>query len=142
MKIFQLTKNSKSDNVLLDSRKREKMKPKKLLVKEEKSGELQKLKRRIKKLEKENARLKSDIRTLEGFREETSRYIDGKLDGVPVERVIRGIEKKQTLKQVKEPEVIKLACPKCISAELKEVAYPGGKLRLCPNCKYREAIKK
>ena len=116
------------------------MKPKKSPVREAKDGELQKAKRRIKRLEKDVQRLKSEIKTLEGFREAASSYIDGKLDGVPVERVIKGIQKKQTLKQTK-PDVIKECCPKCITAELKIVPYPGGEARVCGNCKHRETVK-
>ena len=113
---------------------------KKLPVREAKDGHLEKAKRRIKRLEKENARLKSEVRTLEGFRDVASTYIDGKLDGVPVEKVIKSVQKKMTLKQT-SPDVIKECCPECITAELKVLAYPGGKIKVCGNCKFRATVK-
>jgi len=116
------------------------MKPKKMVVKEAKDGQLEKAKRRIKKLEKEVQRLKSEVRTLEGFRDVASTYIDGRLDGVPVEKVIRGVQKKMTLKQT-SPDVIKDVCPVCITLELKVMAYPGGKVKVCGKCKFRETVK-
>lgn len=116
------------------------LKPKKIPDREAKSGEVQRLKKRISKLEKENARLKSEIRTLEGFRDATSRYIEGKLDGVPVENVIKGIEKKSKLSKI-ESQDIRKACPKCITKELVEVPYRAGKILICRNCEYRETKK-
>lgn len=116
------------------------MKPKKIPNVEAKSGEVQRLKRRINKLEKENARLKSEIRTLEGFRDATSNYIDGKLDGVSVENVIKGIDKKLKLSKI-ESKDLKIACPKCITKELAEVPYRAGKILICRNCDYRETKK-
>ena len=50
-----------------------------------KDERLNKLQRRVKRLEKENAILKSEIKTLEAYREKTNKYIDGELDGIPVE---------------------------------------------------------
>ena len=114
---------------------------KKLPVREAKDGEIQKLKRRIKRLEKENERLRSEIKTLEAFRDLTSDYIDGKLEGVPVEKVIRGVEKKQKLSNIKKPDVIKEICTKCLKGELKKVPYRSGVVIVCGECQHRE-IKK
>lgn len=117
------------------------MKPKKIPEKEAKSGELQKAKQRIRKLEKEVARLKSEKKTLESYKDLTNEYIGGKLDGVPVEKVIRGVQKQQRLSKINEEPDIREACPKCISSELKIVTYPGGKVKLCRKCQFREVIK-
>lgn len=117
------------------------MKSKKIPNREAKDGLIQKLKRRIVRLEKENERLKSELKTLESFRELTSDYIDGKLDNVPVEKVIRGVEKKQKLSSIKKPDVIKEVCIKCLSGELKRIPYRAGVIIVCGSCEHRE-IKK
>jgi predicted nuclease with TOPRIM domain len=116
------------------------MKPKKSPIREAKDGEVQKLKRRIKRLEKENERLKSELRTLESFRSLTSDYIGDKLDGVPVEKVIRGVEKKHKLSKIK-PDTIKEVCQKCLRGELKKVPYRGGVVEVCGECQHREVKK-
>lgn len=115
------------------------MKPKKIPNVEAKSGEVQKLKKRIKRLENENTRLKSEVRTLERFVRETSAYVDGKLDGIPVDQVIKGVEKNMKLSQI-NPEVIKEICPKCITIELKNLPYHTGRILVCNNCEYRKNV--
>jgi predicted RNase H-like nuclease (RuvC/YqgF family) len=117
------------------------MKPKKLPQKEAKDSEVQRLKRRIKRLEKERDQLKSEIKTLESFRDLTIDYVDGKLEGVPVEKVIRGIDKKQKLDKIKKPDVIKEICTKCLKGELKRVPYRSGVIIICGNCEHRETKK-
>lgn len=117
------------------------MKPKKTPVKAARDGEIQRLKRRIARLEKENQRLKSEIKTLEGFRDLTSEYIGGKLDNVPVEKVIKGIESKQKFDSIRPKDIIKEVCTKCLKGELKRVPYRAGVIVICGNCEHRE-IKK
>lgn len=113
---------------------------KKLPIKEAKDGTIQKLKNRIRRLEKENERLRHEVNTLESFRELTTKHLDDKLDGIPIERVIKGVQKKHKLKDISDNK-IKEVCPKCISSELKEVPYPGGKVRTCSNCDFRDTVK-
>jgi DNA-directed RNA polymerase subunit M/transcription elongation factor TFIIS len=113
------------------------------IVKESKSGEVQKLKRRIRYLEKKNERLISEIKTLEAYKELTNEYIGGELDGVPVERVIKGVQKKQKLKKVKEKEDKEVPCPKCHNKAVKVLPYRSGNIKVCGNakCDYRETVK-
>ena len=105
-----------------------------------KDEKLNKLTRRIKRLEKENAQLRSDIKTLESYRIVTNDYIEDNLDGVPVEKVIRSVDSKVKLKKIKEP--VKLCCPKCLDPGLKVIGTLHGKLNLCGNCGYKEVIRK
>ena len=114
------------------------MKNKRIYVKEAKDGQINKLRRRIHKLEKENDRLKSEISTLEQFRRITSTYIDNKLDGVSVENVIKGVDKKLKMSKIVEDN----GCVKC-GSEVKTIPYLGGIIRLCSNihCSYKETIK-
>ena len=117
------------------------MKPKKVPQRRGlKDERLNKLQRRVARLEKENAQLKKDINTLESYRVITNEYIDGNLDGVPVEKVIKGIDNKTKLKKIKEP--VKLCCPKCLDPGLKVIGTLHGKLQLCGNCGYREVIRR
>lgn len=102
--------------------------------KEEKDGEVSKLKRRIKRLEKENERLKSEIKTLEAYKELTNGYIDGKLDGIPVERVIKSVEKEQKLKKVITDN--KPKCPVCGAEGMKIIKTPHNETHLCQLCNY------
>ena len=107
--------------------------------KEPKSGELSKLKQRLRKLELENDRLKKEIKTLEGFKTVTSEYINKELDGIPVEKVIRGLEKHSKLKDLKED--IKPACKKCLNTEVTLLGRPDGKrVVMCFKCKTNEIL--
>lgn len=105
--------------------------------KEAKTSELRRLKLRLIKLEEENDRLKKEIRTLEAYKNETNRYIDKELDGIPVEDVIRGIDKKQRLKGIKDE--LKPACKKCLNTEVTVLGRPDGKTCvMCFKCGNRE----
>lgn len=122
------------------------MKPKKVPVKEEKSGETRRLKDRIRRLEEEKSELEkkvkkllSEIRSLESYKEVTKEYIDNNLDGVPVEEVIKRVNKKKRLRK-KEKKVVEV-CPKCFSENYAVVPTPFGKVKACGNCKHRETIK-
>lgn len=109
------------------------------LKKEPKTGEAQKLRQRLRKLEEENERLRKEIKTLEGFRKVTTDYIDKELDGIPVEKVIRGLEKQSKLKGLKED--LKPACKKCFNEEVTVVGRPDGKrVVMCFKCKTNEVL--
>ena len=87
------------------------MSQKKLPRKEEKDSRIDRLRNRIRRLEKENERLKQEIKTLEAYRNITNKYIDEELDGVPVEKVIKSVEKHHNLKKVTDE--VKPTCPMC-----------------------------
>lgn len=106
--------------------------------KEEKDGQLQKLKSRIRRLEKENERLKSEIKTLEAYRSITNKYIDEELNGVPVEKVIKSIEKHHNLGQIKDE--IKPVCPNCLNKDLMILGRQDGTFHMC-KCGYKKVIK-
>jgi regulator of replication initiation timing len=107
--------------------------------KETKDGGLSKLKQRMRKLELENERLKKEIRTLEGYKKATNTFIDNELDGIPVERVIKGIERQSNLKEIVKEE--KHYCKKCFNEEVTVVGRPDGKkVVMCFKCKTNEVI--
>jgi regulator of replication initiation timing len=102
--------------------------------KEEKSGEVSKLKRRIKRLEKENERLRSENKTLEAYKDLTNEYIGDNLDGIPVERVIKSVEKEQKLKKVVNDS--KPKCPTCGTEGMTIIETPHNVTHLCKLCNY------
>ena len=104
---------------------------KKVPVKEAKSGEIQRLKSRIKKLEKEKSTLERKIRGLESYREETHRYIGSELENIPLEKVIENNKNKTKLKDVTN-------CPKC-GSDINLIPSPSGTVELCLNqyCDHR-----
>jgi len=104
-----------------------------------KDERLNKLQRRVKRLEKENAILRSEIKTLEAYRDKTNTYIGGELDGVSVEDVIKSIEKKLPLKKIKDKDNHK--CSACGEMGLKIMPILNGELYLCSKCGYRKVIK-
>jgi hypothetical protein len=116
------------------------------IVKESKDGEKEKLKSRIRRLESDNKtlvtkyrKLLSEIKTLESYREVTSEHIGNKLDGIPVEKVIRSVEEKQKAKKrAKEDAKSKEVCPACYGP-IKVISFRAGKVKTCSNdkCNYR-----
>lgn len=110
-------------------------------MREPKDGQVAKLRRRIARLEKENDRLKSELATLEQFRKITSRYIDNKLDGVPVEDVIKGVEKSKKLHKIQEESEER--CIKC-GSDLTRKVFPNIIVKWCNNnlCNHRESEKR
>ncbi len=115
------------------------MSQKKLPRKEEKDGQIQRLKSRIRRLEKENDRLKQEVKTLEAYKNITNKYIDDELDGVPIEKVIRSVEKHHNLNEIVEE--VKPACPNCINPALSILGRPDGVLHMCGKCGYKKVVK-
>jgi predicted nuclease with TOPRIM domain len=92
------------------------------------------LRQRIKELETENKRLKSELKTLNKAFEKTASYIKGNTDGVSVEKMIAGAKAERTMIEIKSENV----CPDC-SAEIKTTRLPFGKLSICTAaCGWRE----
>lgn len=86
---------------------------------------IQKLRAKIKKVQKENKQLKTDLRTLRRDFSKKSPEIK-KADSEKIEDLIN--ESKPT-------------CPDC-GKSLKETKVPKvGVLRLCENCEFREVLK-
>lgn len=107
--------------------------------KEEKDGEIARLKKQIKRLVKEKEKLKSDIRTLEAAFGITVDHIDNKLDGIPVEKVIKSAKKKSKLADVVKDNTE--SCEKCGETGMKVSVLPHGTLYLCKLCNFSKVIK-
>lgn len=115
------------------------MKPKKMPLKEAKDNTVSKLKQRIRRLEKENERLKQEIKTLEAYKNITNKYIDDELDGIPVEKVIKSVEKHHNLSQVKN--TVNPTCPKCLNNNPITLGRPDGVMIKCLKCGFQKVIK-
>lgn len=108
--------------------------------KEYKDGELNKLKRRIKRLEKENQRLKSENNAFEQAFKKTTKFLEDHTGDISVEDLIKAAKQDKSLKKV-EKEHVENLCPKCFS-KLKELPKSRvGKIIVCSNCDYRSVEK-
>jgi hypothetical protein len=119
--------------------KRIEMTQKKLPKREEKDGLVQKLKNRIRRLEKDNLRLKKENVTLEAYKNITNKYIDDELDGVPVEKVIRSVDRHHNLSDLKDE--IQPACPQCVNPKLTILGRLDGVMHVCLKCGWKRMIK-
>jgi predicted nuclease with TOPRIM domain len=116
------------------------VKPKKQPVKEAKDGTITKLKQRIRRLEKENERLRQEVKTLEAYKNITNKYIDDELDGIPVEKVIRSVEKHHNLNQIKDE--VNPACRNCLNPNPLKLGRPDGSVVIkCLKCGHQEVVK-
>jgi hypothetical protein len=70
--------------------------------KEEKSGELQKLKDANRRLKSENNKLKSELKTYEAVFEKNIEFLKGKTKDLSVQELINGAKKNQNLKQIED----------------------------------------
>ena len=117
------------------------MKPKKVPKREEKDGELQKLKTRVKRLEKENDRLKSELNSYEQAFKNTSKFLRDNTKEISLEALIKAAKEGASLKQVKDTE-FKRVCKYCMSDNVHVSDIPTGKMILCRDCSKTNIEKK
>ena len=102
-------------------------------VKEPKSGEISKLKKRIRLLEKQKRELISKLNTAERVLEKNMKFLKGSTEDISVEELIEAAKEDKTLKEVKEDRV----CPSCSSENYKIMSIRGGKIGICSDCSFR-----
>ena len=108
--------------------------------KEYKDGELNKLKRRIKRLEKENTRLKSELNSYEQAFKKTTRFLKDHTDDISLEDLVQAAKQNKSLRKI-EKEHVENLCPKCFN-KLKELPKSRvGKIIVCTQCEYRKVEK-
>jgi predicted nuclease with TOPRIM domain len=108
--------------------------------KEYKDGELNKLKRRVKRLEKENNRLKSELNSYEQAFKKTTKFLEDHTDDISLEDLVQASKQDKSLRKV-EKEHVESLCPKCFS-KLKELPKSRiGKIIVCTQCEYRKVEK-
>lgn len=113
------------------------MKPNKSPKHEEKDGQLDKLKNRVRKLEKENARLKSELNAYEQAFKNTKNFLRDHTDEFSLESLIEGAKGNKSLKELQHNIV---SCKSC-QAIIEPKPLPFGTLHLCSHCGYKEVIK-
>lgn len=75
---------------------------KRIPVKEENKHQIKELKGIINKKNKEINRLKSEIKTMQAFVNKTVDFLKDDLKDIPIEKLIRGVDSKESKKQIKE----------------------------------------
>lgn len=108
------------------------------IVKEAKDGQVQKLKNRIKNLEKKNKILVQKLNTAEKALEESAQYLRDHTEDISVEELIKAAKDKKTLKEVEDGR----ACPNCGSKAYKSMPTLFGELKICQLCKHKETVVK
>lgn len=98
------------------------------------SGELRKLKDKIRRLESDKRRLISELQTLKTAFEKTKLFIDNKLDGVPIEEVIKSVKEKKKLSQIKKEELICKYCHSNKNKLLMDIKPRKMRIHLCLTC--------
>lgn len=113
------------------------MKPNKSPKHEEKDGQLDKLKNRVRRLEKENARLKSELNSYEQAFKNTKNFLREHTDEFSLDKLIEGAKSNKSLREIQKEAVY---CKKCNSI-VSVGNLPFGTLHLCNNCGHREVIR-
>lgn len=117
------------------------MKPKKgSIVKQEKDGNTQKLKNRIKRLEKENNNLRSEINSLEQAFKNTTKFLRDHTEHISLDELINAAKNGSSLKNVQDEQKVEPVCPKCFSKNFIVVPTPFGEVRSCGDCRHRETV--
>jgi len=106
------------------------------IIKEEKSGEVQRLKNRVRNLEKQNKMLVQKLNTAEAVINSNTAYLKNHTEDISVEELINAAKGKKTLKEIEEGR----ACPVCGSKAYKTMKTPFGALRSCALCKHSEKV--
>lgn len=104
------------------------------------SGEIRKLKDANRRLKSDKAKLISELKTLKEAFDETRDFIDHKMEGEEVGKVIRAIKDKKKLKQIKEDTDESESCSRCmrplkvIFRSMVRVIYG------CPQCSVKKVV--
>jgi predicted nuclease with TOPRIM domain len=105
------------------------------------SGEVRKLKDKIRRLESDKRRLISELQTLKAAFEKTKLFIDNKLDGVSVEDVIKSVKANKKLAEIKKEE---LTCKYCLGTKnklLMDIKPRQMRIHLCLTCNNKWTVE-
>lgn len=111
--------------------------------KEEKSGEEKRLKNVIKRLERENRQLKSELNTMEAYFKKTQNFVKGYTDDLTAQELINGARTGKKLKEIIEVKESEAICSKCGSDNVVISPLPFGEMFSCKmeNCKHVQVKK-
>lgn len=106
--------------------------------KDYKDGEINRLRARNKKLEREIRRLKSELNSFEEAFKKTTKFIKDHTDKLSLEDLIKAAKENKTLKQAQESSKNIEKCSNCLSIDVEEINLPFGKLVICNSCGFRK----
>ena len=117
--------------------------------KEAKDGEVQKLKRLIRRLEQENRHLKSQLRTYEKAYEKTVVFLQQKTSDFDLEELIDGANNDLNIKEIRQEKKLKFEdlkakwkCFKCNEGVMRLIIIPDNRyFRKCSTCTHRTETK-
>lgn len=120
--------------------------------KEEKDGEIGKLKKHVRHLENEITKLKSQLRTYDRAFSKNLLFLKEKTSDLSVEELIRGAEQELSLKEIKDDKKDRFSelqrkwkCFECNEGILRLVIVPGNEtnryFRKCSMCAHRTDVK-
>lgn len=112
------------------------------IKKEYKDGELNKLKKRIKRLISENKRLKSELNAYDQAFKKTTKFLKDNTKEISIEKLIEAAKSNKSLKEVRTEVEEEDKCPRCTS-DTKKVPFRDGHVVVCINehCKFRHVKK-
>ena len=109
---------------------------------EPKSAEVKSLKKRIAKLENENKRLKSELKTYEQMFKRTVTFLKKDTEELSIHQIIKGVDADESLFEIKDKVKERWNCYKCPSGILKLILVPGNRyFRRCSSCVNRTPVK-
>lgn len=104
--------------------------------KEAKSSEVSKLKSHIRRLEKQNRDLISEVKTMEKVLEKNMKFLKGSTEDCTVEDLIEAAKESKTLKEVQHEQT----CPKCgKKLTVLSIGNDSGRSFTC-KCGYRRKM--
>jgi DNA repair exonuclease SbcCD ATPase subunit len=105
------------------------------------SGEVKQLKDKIKRLSSDKRRLISEVTTLTAALDKTREYIDDKLKGVSVEKVIKSVKEERKLKEInKENEELSEKCRVCNRPLQTLSSTMVRSIFFCTTCRKRDIV--
>lgn len=109
---------------------------------EPKTSEVKSLKKRIAKLEHENKRLKSELKTYEQMFRKTVTFLKKDTEELTIHQIIKGVDADETLFEIKEKVKERWACFSCPEGILKLILVPGDRyFRKCNACSKRTKVQ-
>lgn len=115
-------------------------KPKKIPdEKQAKDGTISKLRTRIKRLEKENNRLKSELNAYDQAWKKTLKFISDETKEIKLKDLIDAAKSDKNLKETKQE--VKPVCSKCLSDNVHVSKITVGTMVICKDCSHTEVKK-
>ena len=112
-------------------------KPKKIPdEKQAKDGTISKLRTRIKRLEKENNRLKSELNAYDQAWKKTLKFISDETKEIKLKDLIDAAKSDKNLKETKQE--VKPVCSKCLSDNVHVSQISVGTMVICRDCSHTE----